>query len=42
MKKEKKQEKSTFSKITKGVIWAMLIIMLGSVIISAAVQLMSS
>lgn len=41
MKKDSKKEKSTFSKITKGVIWAMLIIMLGSVIVSAVVQLMS-
>lgn len=40
MKKQKKQ-KSTFSKITTGVIWVMLIIMLGSVIVSAVVQVMS-
>ncbi|MCH4171012.1 DUF4044 domain-containing protein [Agrilactobacillus composti] len=35
-----KKEKSTFSKIIKVVIWAMLIITVGSMVVTAIVQLM--
>lgn len=35
-----KKEKSTFSKIIKVVIWAMLIVTVGSIVVSAVVQVM--